>query len=86
MSQSSRYEEYEGMDNLTSTQDWQAWVRFQKHRVEFLKNKTVNLVRANKILEAQNTVAIMDDIKKQIQLFINRKSDLENELTIKKED
>lgn len=77
---------YQDMTVLMKGAEWREWVKFLRERIEGLKTKVVDKVREGRLQEAQNLVAVIDDIKMQVELFTVRRKDLEDELENPKEE
>lgn len=76
MKQTER-QEYEDISYLLLTSEWRAWVQFLKDRAEMLTKKVLGFVETKDFDKAMNTVAIINDIKRQIDMFQQRKIELE---------
>ena len=74
----SEYKEYDSMKFLLKSPEWWTWVKFIQERREKLREQVLSYVRDNDIHKANGTVAVIDDIDKQLALFKARLHDLEN--------
>lgn len=73
----SDYSDYMDIVMLLKTPEWRTWVSFIESRVLHLSEKVIRQVREKEFEEATKTVAVIDDIQRQLHLFRNRKMELE---------
>ena len=65
--------------NLIQSDEWRSWVRFLKTRIIHLKEKTVRQVRDKDYESARCTVSILDDIQNQIDIFLSKINEYQNQ-------
>ena len=73
-------QDYDDMTSLMQAEEWRVWVKFIRNRVSHMEFKVVRLVRDKNFDEAVKTVAVIDDMKRQIEMFINMRSHLEEKV------
>ena len=83
--QTKEIEEVENRLSLLRSPEWKEFVDFQKERYHRKQRKVNNLVRIGKFTEAQIELALMDDCKKQTDIFTQQSTDRKKNLTKNKE-
>ena len=57
--------------SLISSQEWRSWVKFLKGRMSFMYHKAINQLRDGDVDGSKLSVAVADDIQKQIDTFLD---------------
>ena len=70
MKTEERYVDAEEMRKLIHGDGWQHYVRFLKGRKPAFQGRVNAAVRAGDLVKAQIEVALMDELEKQIELFV----------------
>jgi len=73
-------DDIDDMVKVLSGREWGVYKKFLSNRVLQLKDKILISVRAGNIVEAQKSLAVVDDIQRQVDMFKKTRIDLENEI------
>jgi len=73
-------DDIDDMVKVLSGREWGVYKKFLSNRVLQLKDKTLIVVRAGNIVEAQKSLAVVDDIQRQVDMFKKTRIELENDI------
>ena len=73
-------DDIDDMVKVLSGREWGVYKKFLSNRVLQLKDKILIFVRAGNIVEAQKSLAVVDDIQRQVDMFKKTRIELENDI------